>query len=797
MHPRNIFTVVSRHPRLAPAVSTLSRHFLIGACLAVPSVFRLAAADLSPALAGAESGFQEEIKPFVVKHCYSCHGNGKAKGDFSLEPFKDAKSMHKMPVAWDNVVEMLRKREMPPEDEPQPAPADVDKMIAAVQRVRTVLEANTPPNAGRVTTRRLNKTEYNNTIRDLLGVDFRPAEDFPADDVGYGFDNIGDVLSVSPLLLEKYLAATESILDQAIVVTRPPPPLKAPIGAHRLPATLATGEVGGLAMFEEGDYVIRARLETKSPAVGTLRAMLRIDGTDVKEFTVKPASAYGEPTLFETTVRMKAATQRVTIVLLDSGAATPSSRKANERGEGGASPSRQTEPAGGLVVQSLEAEGPFKPAPPKYPAVHTRLLAHKAGLAPREAAKEIITRFATKAFRRPLRAGEVDKPLAFFDAAQQRGEQFELGIKAALYRVLMSPDFLFRIEMDPPGAKPETAYAINEHELASRLSYFLWNSMPDDELMALAGKGQLRGNLVKQVARMIKDARSESFLQNFSEQWLTLRKLDLISPDPGLFPAFDPNLKEAMIRESVLFFTAIAREDRSILQLLNADFTFVNEPLAKLYGIGGVTGEAFVRVATPAQRGGVLTMASLLALNSNATRTSPVKRGKFILEEILNAPPPPPPPDVPPLEEGQQLTGTLRQIMEQHRVNPTCASCHAKMDPLGFAFENFDAIGAWREKDAGGFPIDASGVLPDGKTFSGAAGLKAVLEEKKDLFLRSLTHKMLTYALGRGVEYYDRPTIEHITTALTKNDHRFSTLILEIVQSDPFQKRTPVAEETQ
>jgi hypothetical protein len=318
--------------------------------------------------------------------------------------------------------------------------------------------------------------------------------------------------------------------------------------------------------------------------------------------------------------------------------------------------------------------------------------------------------------------------------------------------------------------------------------------MPDDELFALAAKGQLRRSLVKQVERMVKDPKSDSFLQNFSEQWLTLRKLDLISPDPGMFPSYDADLKEAMIRESVLFFGAIAREDRSILQLLNANFTFVNEPLAKLYGIDGVKGDAFVRVPAPPNRGGVLTMASLLALNSNATRTSPVKRGKFILEEILNTPPPPPPPDVPPIEEGKQLTGTLRQVMEQHRVNPMCASCHQKMDPLGFAFENFDAIGAWRDKDAGGFPIDASGVLPDGKSFTGATGLKAVLDTKRDLFLRNLTNKMLTYGLGRGVEYYDRPAVDRIMGELAKNNYRFSTLILEVVKSDPFQKRTATEE---
>jgi hypothetical protein len=745
---------------------------LSGAALAISA--SAAAPASKPGLAAAEAEFQKDVVPFVSENCFYCHGRGKAKGDIILDKFSDAASIQRDPSTWDLVIEKLAKREMPPEDEPQPTQAEVDKTIAAIHAVRATLEANTPPNVGRVTMRRLNKTEYNNTIRDLVGVDFKPAEDFPADDVGYGFDNIGDVLSVSPLLLEKYLAATESILDQAIVVLAPPKPALTAVAATRLPATVSTAEVGGLASFEEGDYRIRARLgRTDAGARDTLRVALRVDGKMVKEFSVKPAAANADPALFETTARLKSGTQRVTVALVNPSAAA----RPNEAGPG-------------LRVQSLEVEGPFNPPPPKYPAVHTRLLAHKPGAAPREAAKEIVTRFATKAYRRPLRAGEADAALAFFEASQQRGEPFELGVRAALYRVLMSPDFLFRIERDPSGLKAGESYAVNEYELASRLSYFLWNTMPDDELMALAGKGQLRKNLAAQVQRMVKDTKSGSFLQNFSEQWLTLRKLELISPDPTLFPTYDESLQEAMIRESTLFFETIAREDRSVTELLAADFTFVNEPLAKLYGVPGVTGENFVRVKAPPHRGGVLTMASVLALNSNATRTSPVKRGKFILEEILNAPPPNPPPNVPPLEEGKQLTGTLRQVMEQHRDNPMCASCHQKMDPLGFAFENFDAIGAWRDKDAGGFPIDASGVLPDGSKFDGPAGLKAVLDAKKEVFLRNLTNKVLTYALGRGLEFYDRPAIEKIVAALPKTNYRFSTLIMETVKSDPFQMRT-------
>ncbi len=733
----------------------------IGSVEAAPDV-----ASGDPAL--VEAAFQKDILPFITQNCFACHGLTKARGDVSLAKYKDAATMQKDPEVWDNVLDQLRKREMPPKDKPQPTQAEVDKTVEAIHGVLAALNAGSVSNVGRVTLRRLNRTEYNNTIRDLLGVDFKPAEDFPADDVGYGFDNIGDVLSVSPLLLEKYLSATESILDQAIVVYQTPKPVKSAVGTLRLPAMISAGETGGMASFDEGDYIIRARLGATQAGAGTVRAMLRIEGKDVKEFAVKAAT--NDPAVYETTVRVKAGTQRVTLANLNSGRAPM------------------------LYVQSVEVEGPFYTPPPNYPAVHNRLMAHTAGLETREAAREILTRFTTKAFRRPLRPGEVEKFLAMFDASQKRGEQFELGVRAALYRVLMSPDFLFRVEMDPAGVTAGASYQVSEYELASRLSYFLWNTMPDDELFALAAKGQLRPHLVEQVQRMIKDPKSGSFLQNFCEQWLTLRKLDLISPDPVMFPAFNKSLQQSMQRESNLFFEAVAREDRSVLQLLNADFTFVNEPLAKLYGIEGVKGENFIRVKAPPHRGGVLTMAGVLALNSNATRTSPVKRGKFVLEEILNTPPPAPPANVPPLEEGKQLTGTLRQIMEQHRDNPLCASCHQKMDPMGFAFENFDAIGAWREKDGSGFIIDASGEMPDGQTFEGAPGLKTFLDAKKDLFLKCLSDKMLTYAIGRGLEYYDKRSVEQIAAALAKNDYRFSALVLEIVKSDPFQMRTATGE---
>jgi hypothetical protein len=331
---------------------------------------------------------------------------------------------------------------------------------------------------------------------------------------------------------------------------------------------------------------------------------------------------------------------------------------------------------------------------------------------------------------------------------------------------------------------------IGEFELANRLSYFLWNSMPDDELFALAGKGELRKNLFGQVLRMTKDPKSQSFLESFAEQWLTLRKLETSSPDPKMFPTFNSALKDAMIRESQLFFAAVVRENRSILDLLDADFTFVNAPLAKHYGITGVKikGKEFVRVKAPPGRGGILTQASILTLTSNSQRTSPVQRGKFVLEQVLNTPPPPPPEDVPELEDQKELKGTLRQVMEQHRANAVCASCHRRMDPLGFAFENFDAVGAWREKD-GDAAVDASGELPSGQKFTGPAGLKQIMRQNNSLFVRCLSEKMLTYALGRGLEPYDRRAIDRIVESVTTEDYRFAALIAAIVTSDPFQMR--------
>jgi len=708
----------------------------------------------------ADPSYKTDILPFLKAHCFACHGDGKKKAGLSFDKYADDAGVLADRKTWDTVRQMLTAREMPPPDRPKPKPADIDAVANAIQSLFDRHDATAPPNPGRVTIRRLNRTEYNNTIRDLVGVDFKPADDFPADDVGYGFDNIGDVLSVSPLLLEKYLAAAEQILDRAIVIADPPTPAKRVYDSIRTNSTTTATEIGKTVSFDAGTYKVRWTL-----AGNGIKATLRVMGRDIKEVEVNGLATV------EASVPVKPGTGRVGVVT------------SNADG-------KRT-----LHLQRLDVEGPFDAPPIAYPEAHTRLMAHTPGLTPREAAREIVGRFATKAFRRPVKPEEVERCLALYDAVEKKGHRFELRVRAALYRVLVSPHFLFRVELDPSGAKPRAAYPVSEYELASRLSYFLWNSMPDDELFSLAAKGRLRENLPTQVRRMVKDPKSASFLHGFAEQWLTLRKLDLASPDPTLFPEFTPALRQAMVRESLLFFETLVREDRSVSDLLDADFTFVNGPLARHYGIAGVTGDDFVRVKLPPTRAGLMTQASLLTLTSNATRTSPVKRGKFVLEQLLNTPPPPPPPelDISELEDQKELKGTLRQQMEQHRANAVCASCHQRMDPIGFAFEHFGPTGRWRDRDAGA-AIDASGVLPDDRTFDGPAGLVKLMKADKDAFVRCVAEKMLTYALGRGLEPYDRRAVNRIVAAMKTENDKFSVLLTEIVLSDPFQSRTTPGE---
>jgi hypothetical protein len=761
----------------------------------------------APAKGAPAASFGKDVVPFLARHCYSCHGGGKSKGDLTLDRYRDEPAVVKDHDVWEKVVEMVQTGEMPPKAKGRPRPtlSEVELATGVIDDLLDRFDCTGARDDGRVTIRRLNRVEYNNTIRDLVGVDFKPAADFPNDDVGYGFDNIGDVLSVSPLLLEKYLAAAESILDKAIVINDPPKPTKERAGGlvasfraggpRRRGGTFlkAKGEISGRIYVDEGDYTIRIEAFGQQVGDEPVRASFRVDRDILKEFTLTATES--KPATIEVSVRLKAGTRTVAVAFLNPyteplkpGEEPPKPVPETKR-EFVPPPVDPDKHQRVLVVRNIALDGPYNPPAPVLPEIHKRLMAHKPGLPPREAAREIVARFADRAFRRPVRPEEVERLLKLYDRAEKEGDRFENRVRLALEGALVWPDFLFRVELDPPGVKPGTSYPVGEYELASRLSYFLWSSMPDDELLALAARGQLRQELDAQVRRMLADSKSAAFVQNFTGQWLTTRKLAYVAPDPETFPGFDEDLRSAMVREGELFFEAILREDRSILDLLDADFSFVNERLAKHYGIAGVTGPEFRRVKLPPNRGGVLTQAGVLTLTSNPTRTSPVKRGKWVLDQILGTPPPPPPPDVPSLPDEKQLTGSLRKVMEQHRANALCASCHQRMDPIGFAFENYDAVGAWRDKD-GGEAVDASGVLPGGRSFRGPAELKAILRGKKDQFSRCLTEKVLTYALGRGLEYYDRCAVDEIMTALARDQYRFSTLIAGVIHSGPFQKRT-------
>ena len=601
----------------------------------------------------ADDLWANPILPFLQKHCTDCHGSEKPKAGLNLAAYGPTSPIRKERKQWKKVLKMLRRGKMPPKKAPQPPEGDRLEVTQALDDALAELNCNGVRNPGHVTLRRLNRVEYNNVVADLFGIDFKPARDFPADNIGYGFDNIGDVLSLSPLLFDKYLAAAERITDEVI-------------GAP-----------------EKG---------------------------------------------------------------------SPKKAQSN------------------LLVCRPESGDDWRPC-----------------------ARQILEPIARRAFRRPLRDGEMNGLLQLTEFARADGVSFERGIQLALQAILVSPNFLFHVVEDSPLGQANAIQPLNGFELAARLSFFLWSRLPDDELAALAKAGKLADNeiLEQQVRRMLKDDRASALAENFAAQWLQLRRLETITPDPDFFPAFDEDLRRDSWRETELFFSAIARDDLSVLTLLDADFSFVNERLAQHYGISGVDGPQFRRVNFEnGRRGGVLSHASILAITSNPTRTSPVKRGKWILGQILGAPPKPPPSEVENLsEEAEEVqTASLRERLEKHRTDPVCASCHLSMDPLGFALENYDAVGAWRVRD-GKFPINAAGTLPDGTFFDGPVDLKKLLLERKRDFVRCLSEKILTYALGRGIEYYDDCALEDIVKAVEADSYRFSRLVLEVVRSVPFRMK--------
>jgi hypothetical protein len=728
----------------------------------------------------AEAQFTDTIAPLIETHCAACHMGEEPTGGLAFDELVKKLNFASDRQHWDNISQKLHSGQMPPAGEEPLADGARAKLTGWIDaELAKTACGDGPRDPGRVTIRRLNRNEYNNTIRDLLGVDFRPADDFPSDDVGYGFDNIGDVLSMPPILLEKYLTAAENISSRVLggrqvnLLTQEITGGESIDNETRIITNESVEVRAPLRMHGKAQYLFRIRAWGDQAGDEPVRMAVYLDKELIREFEVKAAD--GKPDTYEAWFDGKGGKRTVSIRFLndfyDDKVDPPLDRN--------------------LYLRDLEVTGP-------YPDTVKRLLAKEYTPETRlTAAREILHDLMWRAYRRPVQDAELDRVMKLVELADHDGESFGAAVGLGLQAILCSPNFLFRVELDPQPGEPEIR-RLNDFEVATRLSYFLWSSMPDDELFELAKAGVLRtdGNLEKQVRRMLADEKADALVESFAGQWLQLRNLKVIAPDREKYPAFDEQLRRSMQRETELFFAEIMHEDRSVLEFLNADYTFVDERLASHYGLSDVKGDEFRKVALDsAQRGGVLTQASVLTVTSNPTRTSPVKRGKWILENLFGTPPPPPPPDVPELEEaGAAVTGTLRERMEQHRANPNCAVCHNRMDPLGFGLENFDGVGGWRQMD-GPHEIDASGELPGGEKFSGPGELKQILLARKDDFVRCLAEKLLTYALGRGIEYSDRCTVEDIALATQKQDYRFSSLVLAIVESDAFQKRRALRSE--
>jgi len=760
-----------------------------------------------------QESFDEVVQPFLTKNCTGCHNSKLKTADLDVTAFKTLDSVANANPEWAKILQKIRSGEMPPKGVPRPPQEQIDTVAKWIESEFDREEKLMKPDPGRVTARRLNRAEYNNTVRDLLGVDFQPAADFPQDDSSFGFDNIADTLSLSPVLMEKYMVAAEKISQVALFGAPVTKPLleryQPPYRDYELTQKPEFDyDKTGLSMPQslhwvhrfpvDAEYLIRVVPEGRRPTGSEPIEMgVWLDGKLVKSLFVEGAPEGNTLDLFglaqEFRMRIPAGEHWIAGSVLHIYEGLPKSYE-------GPNPSARPEPpppdisrflkipptatpeeaarlrkeaqlriallrapANRAYIHYIEVMGPYDqtkgPSPESVKKIYT--CGQPDGKPDPACDRKIVTNLARRAFRRPVTAQELEPYLRLIALTQKSGGTHKEGLATAIQALLVSPDFLFRIEkdrMEKDRAGETGTSQVSEHELASRLSYFLWSSMPDDELLRLADQKDLRkpGVLEAQVRRMLKDPKSNAIVDNFAGQWLELRRLESAVPDREKFPEFEEYLRMSMRRETELFFQNLMREDRSIIDLIDAKYTFLNQRLAEFYGIKDVKGPEFRRVdLTGSRRGGILTQASVLTVSSYATRTSPVLRGKWVLENLLNTPPPPPPPNVPPLEETKAGTSaSLRQVMEAHRANALCASCHSKMDPLGFGLENFNAIGAWREKD-GTFPIDSSGVLPDGRSFNGPEELKKILASDRAAFAGAVTEKMLTWSLGRGLERYD------------------------------------------
>ena len=751
----------------------------------------------------SQAAFNGNVAGFVKQNCAMCHNEQLKTAGLALTKYHDTASMLHDRVVWEKVVARLRAHEMPPKGLPQPAPEQITAVTNWIEAQFTEFDNTSKPDPGHLTAHRLNRAEYNNTIRDLLAVKFKPAADFPADDSGYGFDNIGDVLSVSPILMEKYLAAAKKIAAEAIPSGSLPKATRMRYSPDHPLKEIRLELEHKFELPAEGDYDLRAAVSGRKDA---FRIQMELDGKPIQTSDVLIEE--DKPRSYEIRLHVSDGEHLLSAVLTErepSPEEAENAAKMEEKEQRAIARQIAKNPADEKEIRkqhelgnpptymdALEIRGPFNALPPPMPESCKRIFVcgHTTGEHTPECVRTNVNHLMRLAYRRPVTNEEVAKITNLVGMAQKSGLTTDQSMRIGLQAILVSPNFLYRIERDPNPNDPDAVHSVSSYELASRLSYFLWSSMPDEQLLQLAAENRLCQPEVlhTQVQRMLADQKADALVDNFAGQWLELRNLDSAHPDPDQFPEFDEQLRQAMYMETRLFVNAIVHEDRSILDFLDGQYTFLNERLAKFYGIPGVKGRNFRRVELDGtERSGVLTQGSVLLVTSYPTRTSPVLRGKWILENVLNAPPPPPPPGVGSIDaKGGALSGTMRQQMEKHRANPMCAGCHTRMDPLGFALENYNAIGEWRTEDASQ-RIDASGVLPGGKRFTGSAELKKILASNREAFAECLTEKLMIYALGRGLEPYDRTATKRIVAQLAANNYRFSSLITGIVDSVPFQ----------
>ena len=756
-------------------------------------------------------------RALLDRYCVTCHNERLKTAGLMLDKI-DVGNVTESAEVWEKVIRKLRTGAMPPTGMPRPDPGAYDSFASYLE---TSLDsaAAARPYAGRPGVQRLNRAEFKNTMRDLLALEIDAESLLPADDSGYGFDNIGDVLSVSPMLLEKYISVARQVSRLAVGDPSIRPTMsiydadRFSLQNVRASEELPFGSRGGTAVHHyfpvDGEYDLKIRLQQNRDGMiigltGLHRLDVRLDGARIKQFTIgtdasneKPPDSAEVEAGLEVRFAAKAGDHVVGVAFLDE----------ESLAEGMLKPPVSelllkdwNQATGDPGVGSISISGPFNAVGAgETPSRSKIFVCHPPEGANRnqeeECAHKILSTLARRAYRRPVKEEEIQTLLTFYEAGRDdRG--FEAGIEMALRRMLVSPSFVFRAERDPANVAQGASRRISDVELASRLSYFIWSSMPDAELLQAAEAGKLRDNevLQQQVRRMLADSRSKALVDNFVGQWLNVRSIRTITPDPQIFYEFDDSLRAAFEKETELFFEAMLREDRSVVDLLNADFTFVNERLARHYGIPNIYGGSFKRVTLKDEaRMGLLGKGAVLTVTSLPNRTSPVARGKWMLENILGTPPPPPPPNVPALQEDKtSLKLTMRERMEKHRANAVCASCHARMDPLGFAMDNFDAIGRWRTTETeANIPIDVSGQLPDGTKFAGPVELRNLIIRNPEQFATTITEKLLTYALGRGVEYYDQPAIRAILREAAPSNYRWSALVLGIARSAPFQMRTP------